>query len=145
MKNKVDISDFKNEIAGLREMIGNIEADDKNPIDVQAQVPTQNVQKDFNSKEVAKLKEIIQKFPGVDETVQKILNDMKGMNLREMKENISKLFSITDTLATQEVVNGILDDLKALKILVDSHTFEIKELRDMLSASKNSAAGSSFN
>ena len=47
------------------------------------------------------------------------------MNLREMKENITKLFSITDGLASQELVNSLADDLKALKMLVDKHTFEI--------------------
>ena len=69
MKNKVDINDFKNEIAGLREMIGNIEQEEKHPVEVQAQVPSGTVQKDFNAKEVAKLKEIIEKFPGLNENV----------------------------------------------------------------------------
>ena len=73
MKNKVDINDYRNEIAGLREMIGNIEAEEKQPVEVKAQVPTGTVQKDFNAKEVAKLKEMIEKFPGLNETVQKIV------------------------------------------------------------------------
>lgn len=47
MKNKLDISDFndqianfKNELLGLREMIGNIEADERKPLEVKASLPT---------------------------------------------------------------------------------------------------------
>ena len=36
MKNKVDINDYRNEIASLREMIGNIEQEDKHPVEVKA-------------------------------------------------------------------------------------------------------------
>lgn len=39
MKNKVDIKDFKNEVASLREMIGNIEHEEKAPLEVKADVP----------------------------------------------------------------------------------------------------------
>ena len=59
MKNKVDIQDFRNELASLREMIGNIEAEEKPQIEVKASLPTHEKERDFNSKEIAKLKEII--------------------------------------------------------------------------------------
>ena len=35
----------------------------------------------LNPKEVAKVKEMIDKFPHMEETFQKILTDMKNMNL----------------------------------------------------------------
>ena len=88
-------------------MIGNIEVDEKKPIEVKASLPTSQAQKDFTSKEVAKLKEMIEKFPGIQEHIEKILKDLKGLNLREMNERISNLFKLTETLATKEVVKEI--------------------------------------
>ena len=67
---------------------------------------------------------------------------MKGWNLREMKENISELFKITNSLATLERVNELSDDLKELKLLVDKHTSEIQELRDLLASGSGAKTSS---
>lgn len=68
---------------------------------------------------------MIEKFPGMEEYIEKILKDLKGLNLREMNERISNLFRLTETLATKEVVKELQDDLKELKMQVDKNTFDI--------------------
>jgi hypothetical protein len=74
LKNKVDSDTFKNEVAALRELIGNTvpdEAENKTQID-----PTtlaNNTANQLNSQETKKLRELLDKFPSIEELIQKLL------------------------------------------------------------------------
>lgn len=63
MSNKIDCDVFDNEIAAMRELIGNLESDNKG-----SKLPSQSVisasnTSQFNSKEVNKIKEMLERFP----------------------------------------------------------------------------------
>lgn len=75
MTNKLDCDTFDNEVASLREMIGNIEPDDAKPIIVGAPIlpkPVQNVNQ-FTTKDVNRIKEMLDKFPSIEELLNKLL------------------------------------------------------------------------
>jgi hypothetical protein len=74
LKNKVDCDTFKNEVAALRELIGNTvpdEAENKTQIDPTALA--NNTANQLNSQETKKLKELLDKFPSIEELIQKLL------------------------------------------------------------------------
>ncbi len=80
LNKKVDKTTFDNEIALLREMIGNMEpGDSKTPLaSATAPAPSNNP---FSSKDLALLKDLASRVGNTEETLQKLLNDMKTLNL----------------------------------------------------------------
>ncbi len=62
LQNKVDNDIFENEIAALRNMIGNIDQEDRTNIQIQTPVAVQPTLP-FSIKEIASLKTMIEKFP----------------------------------------------------------------------------------
>ena len=65
MEEKVDKQDFLNEIAALRAMIGEIDKEDKKKPKIQTVItPTQAA---FNSKEVSKIKEMMERMPAIED------------------------------------------------------------------------------
>ena len=72
---------FDNEVASLRELIGNLEDEDKaSKVLVQSGINTTRVVQ-LSSVEITKIKELLEKFPSMEELMQKLLTDMKNMNL----------------------------------------------------------------
>lgn len=75
LTNKVDCDTFDNENASLREMIGNMEPDDAKPIIVRTNnlpKPVHNVSQ-FSTKDVNRIKEMLDKFPSIEELLNKLL------------------------------------------------------------------------
>lgn len=74
IKDKVDCDMFDNEIAALREMIGNIEPDETKPIQVTSAPsgPPKVTGPQFSTKDMNRIKELLEKFPGMEESIGKI-------------------------------------------------------------------------
>ena len=60
---KVDIDLFDNEISSLRALIGEIDNEEKNKIPKISNIPQANSANQLNSKEVGKVRDILEKFP----------------------------------------------------------------------------------
>ena len=85
---------------------------------------------------------MLNRFPEMDSAVTKILNDMKNLNLREIREQIQQLFKMIERMSSEETVKGLANDLAQLQELVNKHTFELKELRSLLHEAKPNVGGS---
>lgn len=74
IETKVDMDVFDNEIAALRAMIGNLESDGDNNKKILKMPPTSpNPTNGLNSKDIAALKSILEKFPNIEDTMARIL------------------------------------------------------------------------
>lgn len=72
INDKLDCDVFDNEIAALRAMIGNM--DDKQPTSIQTTAPVARpAGPSLSTKDLNRIKEILEKFPSIEETQQKIL------------------------------------------------------------------------
>jgi hypothetical protein len=72
MQNKIDCDVFDNELAGLRELIGNIEVDDKAKPTLHTQSKPSLRGETLNSKEVQALKDMLVRFPQIEDSFSKI-------------------------------------------------------------------------
>lgn len=69
MKLKVDKNDFDNHIMSIREMIGNLDQEEKaTEIKIKGGNGAEK-QEQFNAKEVQQIKNMIEKFPSHDESI----------------------------------------------------------------------------
>lgn len=91
MKDKLDRHEFDNEMAMIREMIGNIEADDRSNIKVKNIPGGSGHGGQFTAEEVKQLKSIIQKFPSLEEMIASITRDMKKLNINELREQLENI------------------------------------------------------
>jgi hypothetical protein len=72
---KVDCDMFDNEVASLREMIGNMEPDESNIIKIDKPnlpKPIQTVAQ-FSTKDVNRIKDLLERFPSIEELLNKLL------------------------------------------------------------------------
>ena len=73
LANKVDCDTFDNEIAALRDMIGNMDSD-KPATSIATTAPVARASgPQLSTKDMNMIREILQKFPGVEDTQNKIL------------------------------------------------------------------------
>ena len=76
MNEKVDCDSFDNELMAIREMIGNLEPGEENKhVEVTTQVLAAAPKErgpNISSKDLNRIREVIEKFPGVEETLGKI-------------------------------------------------------------------------
>jgi chromosome segregation ATPase len=108
LNDKVDVETFEEEINALKAALAGAGSGGQ-PIVV---APS-------NTKELNRLKEEVAKIAGLEELLNKLLQDMKGMNLHEMKDNISDLYDLLNKKADKEDVSNQfakmqeeIDDLK---------------------------------
>ena len=73
MNNRVDCDTFDNEIAALRAMIGNMDNDNQKSGTIQTAAPPRPAGPSISTKDLNLIKEILAKFPTVEETQIKIL------------------------------------------------------------------------
>lgn len=74
IKNKLDCDVFDNEISSLRELLGNLESEPLKSGTVTTSAPVARQSgPQISTKDMNRIKEILEKFPGVEELQQKIL------------------------------------------------------------------------
>jgi chromosome segregation ATPase len=73
INDKVDCDTFDNEIAALRAMIGNMDDGKGSQIQLSQAPPPRPAGPQLSTKDLNKIKEILEKFPGMEETQAKIL------------------------------------------------------------------------
>ena len=78
LKNMVDFDTFDEEINNLKLLINSLGSGEPN---VSAPVGPS-----ISSKDLARLKELTEKIPGLEEMLQKILKDLKGLDIGLIKE-----------------------------------------------------------
>lgn len=107
----MDCDTFDNELAALRAMIGNMDEGKGASLPTSTLPPPRPAGPQLSTKDLNRIKEILEKFPGVEETQQKILKDLKGLNLQQIRDQIDQLMKLLSKYA-------LVDDLKKLDTTV---------------------------
>ena len=127
-KKKVGSDTFDSEINFIKNLL-NKHSGDK--IDLSSMGPQ------FNSTEVQKLKLMIDQFPLVEKDVEKILNDLKHIDLGRLKDHLAHLEDLINQKADRVELGPIKDEINKINDL-------LKRLQVEIAAAK-ATAGSGTN
>ena len=84
--NKVDCEMFDDEISALKQLINSMVPGEARSAPVAAQSGSS-----INSKELNKIREMVAKIPGIEETLQRVLKDFRGLDLGDIREQLKAL------------------------------------------------------
>ena len=123
LANKLDCDLFDDEISMLKNLINSMGSGE--PIVAAPTGPS------ISTKDLNRIKELVEKIPGLEDILEKIQKDLKQMNLGEIREKIKELFEVkaekSDLQKTDVEVQRIADELarlqaesKALKKLLEN-------------------------
>lgn len=91
---------------------------------------------------MSKVRDMLEKFPQLEELLQKILSDMKNMNLQQIREQIALIFKQIQSCISKEEFNKFMsDDYSELKSKVASMESDINTIKDILANSSNNGKG----
>lgn len=122
LHSKVDCETFDEEIQSLKSLIALLSSGGDNK-----QAITQVIQSSMSSKELSKIKELAAKVQELEDMLNKLLRDMKTLNLNELREQIAdahrklSLKASTEELETAktELSEDYNKKIDALKPLLD--------------------------
>ncbi|CDW76993.1 UNKNOWN [Stylonychia lemnae] len=141
MENKLDKIDFANEVARLREMIGNSVVEDKGT-KVKVTGPQGHSQSGLTSAEIAQLRQILEKFPQMESSINSILKDLKHLNIQSLREQIESIQTLLANFVSKDDLKNLERLIKEIQANVDMNTSEIARLMDLLSNLKGVGGGS---
>ena len=78
----------------------------------------------------------------MEELIQKLLSDMKNMNLQSMRDQLASLTKLISGLASKDDLKNLEKELNLLKERVSTHDEEIISLRELINALKSSGTSS---
>lgn len=90
IESKIDIEVYDNEIAELRAMIGNLEDDDKSKKKFASQAPKTSGSA-LNPKDLEAIRNILERFPQLEDTQQRVLRDIKSLNIQSIRDSIETI------------------------------------------------------
>mmetsp|Transcript_3242 Transcript_3242/g.2179 ORF Transcript_3242/g.2179 Transcript_3242/m.2179 type:complete len:119 (+) Transcript_3242:373-729(+) len=112
-QSKVDQDVFDNEIAMLRALIGNLEKDEQpQPVVVDLK-PSQK--KSLSDKEIENLRNLLERMPEIDAVIEKILRDMKSMNIQQIRDSVTEIQKQLITLASKDELKKLYSELQEMK------------------------------
>ena len=134
--NKVDCDMFDDEISALKQLINSMVPGEARSAPVAAHSGS-----GMNSKEMNKIREMIAKIPGIEEQLARVLKDLRGLDLNEIREQLKALQRDleqktdksesarmgTDIVSLRDVTEKLRKDLDALKKSVGSSD-QIKQI-----------------
>lgn len=122
LKEKVDCDAFDEEIALLKQMIGNM-------VPGEAKAAPAPTGPSISSKELNHIREMIAKIPGIEESLAKILKDLKHLDLGEIREQLKALAKEVDQKTDKSESARMQTELDALRDLLDKLRREFEVLK----------------
>jgi DNA-binding transcriptional MerR regulator len=100
----VDSDAFDDEINNLKNLINSMGSGD-------APAAPISTGPSISTKELNRLKELTNKIPELEDMLNKILKDLKGLNLGELKDKLKELEKLINEKADKDTVDKALADL----------------------------------
>jgi len=132
LKNKVDCDTYDADISQIREILAHLQNSSTQTASTTTTTvikPAAPVGPQISTKDWNRIKELLEKFPLFEDAVNKLLKDMSGINLQQMKETLDSILKQLANFAT-------IDQLKKLEsahqAILDKHTKDISKLFDMI-------------
>ena len=107
-------------------MIGELDSDEsRKRIQTQKLPPGGSGVDHFTADEMKKLRDLLGKFPSIEEMLQKLLNDLKGLNIQQLRDQIQDISACLEETINKEQFDMLSQEVEDLKDRVRKNEMDI--------------------